>query len=160
MSEQSRWVRLKSLMEQECDLLDTFVRTSDEMRASLHERKWPNLEETMIRLDSLADRLSQLERKRHSCASRMAENGDTAALVAALPPEDRKDLIALRTRLRTRVTSVRSRMHGLGSYAESRMRLGRELLEELVPDTRGRLYDRRGRASVPGRDALLVSRHL
>ena len=65
-----------------------------------------------------------------------------------------------RDELKARLVTVRSRIRGVAGYANSRGRLGRELMEELVPSTRGRMYDKRGQSASAGRDPLVVSHHL
>ena len=160
MSEHNRWERLKALMEEECALLSAFAAASDEVRTNLHGKDWQALEASLAALGGHADSVGQAEKRRHAAACRMAENGRPEELAASLSPEDRREFSRLRSKLRVGVAAVRSRVHGLGAFAESRTRLNRQILEELVPESRGRLYDRRGRLPSPARDALLVSRQL
>jgi hypothetical protein len=161
MSDGHRWERLISLMERERQLLDEFAEASAEMRSGLHSRDWPVLEVALKQLDSMADRLETIEHKRQAVTDKLCE--DTESLekrVAELPVETRRRFHHVRGELKARLVTVRSRMRGIAGYANSRGRLGRELMEELVPSTRGRMYDKRGRSASAGRDPLVVSHHL
>ena len=161
MNERHRWERLIGLMEQERDLLDEFTERSGEMRSALHRRDWTALDNTLKKLDVLAGRIESAERKRDALAVRI--RGDQIAFekrIAELPPETRERFREVRSDLRARLATVRSRAEGIVGYAESRSRLAKEIMEELVPSTRGRMYDSRGRSASAGRDPIVVSRHL
>lgn len=159
MSERVRWDRLKRLMEQERDLLDEFGEASDALREQLHGRDWPQLESSLLKMSGLADRLQLLEKKRRSIAHRLdGESGDNLKRLAAdLPPGKREEILELSRELKTRLRQIRVKTGGIGAYARSRARLGREILEELVPETRARTYDKRGQTSSPGKDAILLN---
>ncbi len=161
MSERHRWERLIGIMEQERDLLDEFARSMGSLRSSLHEKQWTNLEESLKHLDSLADKIEVVEKKREAFSQRVCETRESfEKKLIALPPETRGHFRSVRNEIKTRLTTIRSRTSGIAGYAESQARLGKEILEELIPSTRGRIYDNRGRTASAGRDPLVVSRHL
>ena len=161
MSNAHRWERLISLMEKERLLLDEFAEASAEMRSGLHSRDWPVLEVALKQLDSMADRLEAIEHKRQAVTEKLCDNTETLEnRISELPVETRRRFQNIRGELKARLVTVRSRMRGISGYATSRGRLGRELMEELVPSTRGRMYDKRGRSASTGRDPLVVSHHL
>jgi ElaB/YqjD/DUF883 family membrane-anchored ribosome-binding protein len=161
-SEQNRWDRLISLMEKQKSILDEFSEASGEMRSSLHGRKWPELEIALKRLEHLAGQLEAVEGKRQTVTARLVgdDQGGIENKIPKLSPDTRQRFQEVRSELKARLLTVRSRMRGISGYATSRGRLGRELMEELVPSTRGRMYDKRGRTASAGRDPLVVSRHL
>lgn len=161
MNERHRWERLIGLMEQERQLLDQFTETSGEMRSGLHNRDWPVLEASLKQLDLMADRLETMEKKRQVLTEKLSDgSGSFEKKISGLPPETRRKFHHARSELKARLVTVRSRIRGVAGYANSRGRLGRELMEELVPSTRGRIYDKRGQSAAAGRDPLVVSHHL
>lgn len=161
MSNGHRWERLIGLMEKERQLLDEFAETSSEMRTGLHSRNWPVLEAALKQLDEMADRLEVIEGKRQLLTDKLSEGSESLEkTISELPVETRRRFHHVRGELKARLVTVRSRIRGVSGYAESRGRLGRELMEELVPSTRGRMYDNRGRSASNGRDPLVVSHHL
>lgn len=161
MSNGHRWERLISLMEKERQLLDVFTETSAEMRSSLHQRDWPALEAALKQLDAMADRLEAIELKRYQVTEKLSDGSDNLEkLISELPVDARRRFHDVRGELKARLVTVRSRMRGVAGYANSRSRLGRELMEELIPSTRGRMYNKQGRSASAGRDPLVVSHHL
>ena len=161
MSERQRWERLIGLMEQERKLLDDFSEASGDMRSGLHSRDWPVLEAALKRLDTMANRLEVIEVKRQVVTDKLcADAHSLEKKISELPAETRRRFHNVRGELKARLVTVRSRIRGVAGYANSRGRLGRELMEELVPSTRGRMYDKRGQSASAGRDPLVVSHHL
>ena len=161
MSERHRWERLIGMMEKERDLLDEFASRTGALRSALHERDWSVLEGVLRSLDDLADRIDAVEKKREVLAARVCEDRNIfEKRLSDLPPEVRGRFSILRNELKACLVTVRSRMRGIAGYAESRSRLGRDVMEELIPSTRGRMYDNRGRAAASGGDPLVVSRQL
>ncbi len=160
MSDNHRWERLIGIMEQQKQLLDDFAEASECLRQGLHSRDWTALETSFKKLDSMAVRLESIERKRSALTEKLCDGETLEDKVARLKPDTRRHFFEVRSELKARIVSVRSKTRGLATYADSRARLGRELMEELVPSTRGRMYDKRGQSSAAGREALVVSRHL
>lgn len=161
MSNGQRWERLINLMEKERQLLDTFSETSAEMRSGLHSRDWPALEAALKKLDAMADRLEVIELKRYQLTETLCDGSESLEkMVSELPLDTRQKFHSARGELKARLVTVRSRIRGVAGYANSRSRLGRELMEELVPSTRGRMYNKQGRSASAGRDPLVVSHHL
>ena len=155
------WEQLISLMEQEKLLLDSFIEASGGMREALHGRDWPALEVSLKKMDGMADLMEVVEKKRQSITEQLSSGGKPLETqIAGLPVEIRKTFQMARTELKARLLLVKSRIRGVSGYAKSRGRLGKELMEELVPSTRGRMYNKQGRSASMGRDPLIVSHHL
>ncbi|MCK5737189.1 MAG: hypothetical protein KAH21_11950, partial [Spirochaetaceae bacterium] len=153
--------QLINLMDQERLLLDDFSEASGEMRAALHKKDWPFLEVSLKKMDGMADLMEVVEKKRHLLTEKVSSGKKTLEKqISELPPETRKEFQTARAELKARLLTIRSRIRGVSGYAKSQGRLGRELMEELVPSTRGRMYDNKGRSASAGRDPLVVSQHL
>jgi len=161
MARRDIWEQLTDFMEQERLVLDGFTEESTGMRTALHNKDWPALEVSLKKMDAMADHMEILEKKRHFLTEKLSSGGvSLEKLISELPPDKRRDFQTARTELKARLLLVRSRIRGVSGYAKSRGRLGKELMEELVPSTRGRMYDRQGRSASAGRDPLVVSHHL
>jgi len=155
------WKQIISLMKEERLLLDNFTEASGGMRTALQIKDWPALEVSLKKMDAMADLMEVTEKKRHKLTESLStEVKSLEKQISELSPETRKEFQMARTELKSRLLLVRSRIRGISGYAKSRGRLGRELMEELVPSTRGRMYDKQGRSASTGRDPLVVSHHL
>ena len=161
MARRDIWEQLMNVMEQERLLLDGFTAESAGMRKGLHNKDWPALEISLKKMDAMADHMEVIEKKRHSLTEEISSGGKSLEKqILELSPEKRKEFQIARSELKARLLLVRSRIRGVSGYARSRGRLGKELMEELVPSTRGRMYDKQGRSASAGRDPLVVSHHL
>ncbi len=160
MNDNHRWERLINIMELQKKLLDDFSEASESLRGGLHGRDWTMLENSFKKLDGIAGRLEAIEQKRRLLTEKVVDNQTMDAAVSGLGPETRRRFLEVRSQLKAKTVTVRSKTKGLASYADSRARLGRELMEELVPATRGRTYDKKGRSFTGSRDPMVVSRQL
>ena len=160
MGDKHHWDKLIYVMMHQKGLLDEFADESSELRNALQSREWTSLEKSMNRLNNITARIEGLEKKRLIIVQRLVGEGSLEKKIAELPPEQRHRYFKIRSELKARLVTVRSKTRGLAGYASSRAKLGKELMEELVPSTRGRMYDNRGRSASNGRDPLVVSRHL
>lgn len=120
MSENNRWERLISLMDQQRLLLDEFAGASDDLRQGPHSRDWPALETAFKNLDGMAVKLESIEHKRQALTKRLCGDESLENCIAALPPETRKRFHSVRSELKARIVTVRSRTRGLAGYANSR----------------------------------------
>ncbi len=156
----NRWERLIGIMDEQKQLLEEFSDATENLRSGLHSRDWAALETSFKHLDKIAVRMEAIESRRTALVEKLCDGRSLEAAISSLDEEVRKHFLRARSELKAKIVTVRSRTKGLATYAESRGRLGRELMEELVPSTRGRTYNRRGISTAGGRDPLVVSHHL
>ena len=160
MDDKNVWEHLITLMEREINLLGDFTPAAGEMRESLHRKDWDSLEAALVQMDAAASQLAAVESERAGIIDGMKDARGTAERFAELPDELRRRFHRTRAELDARLTAVRSRTRGLAAYAESRSRLGREIMNELSPDAEGRLYDKQGARTRGDAPPMLLSRHL
>ena len=160
MADKNVWEQLITLMEREINLLGDFTLAAGEMRESLHRKDWDSLETSLIQMDAVTSHLGAVESQRAGIIDGMDDAQGHAERFAELPDELRRRFHRTRAELGARLTAVRSRTQGLTAYAESRARLGREIMDELSPDANGRLYTKEGRRAAGEPAPMLLSRHL
>lgn len=154
------WEQLIGLMGQERELLVRFAEASDQLKTKLHRREWMDLDDSFKTMEDMADQLNTLEQNRVDLTGRICGVRDFACMVSELEPEFRARVNHVRSELKARLLTVKSRTLGIMGYAERQCRLSREFVEALFPSTRGRIYDKRGRSASGERDSMLLSRHL
>ena len=159
LNDREQWKDLMNLMELELRVLKDHNELSMNVRASLHAKDWPSLEPALRRLEILAGDLGRLEDRRWTLSEKLGGKF-TGKRAAKLPDEFRKRFNCLKLELRANLLRVRSRVRGIAAYTESRGRLTRELVENLVPSARGRIYNERGQAASGSGDPLVVSHNL
>ena len=165
MREHPDWYRLRNVMRREEQLLEEFGREENDIREAMVRRDWPALEQGLGRLETLSTRIVETEEKRYALATAL-EDGTARDDIhieddgRELPGEVENEIRRLREALRARLLRVRSRNNGLMSYASAKGAVVRQILEELVPERRGRLYTRRGLSREGRSQSLLLNRHL
>ena len=160
MSDGHRWERLIRMMEAEVDVLDEFSQTTTALRQALESRNWAETETAMMRLNRFATRMESLESKRDALMAKLSTKEGFSARLTELSPERKKRFHEARSKLKVQLACVHSRTQGLTKYAQTRSRVGRELMEAAIPSTRGKTYNQKGFSVAGGRDPLILSRHL
>lgn len=150
MSEPNSWETLKALMEQEAALMALFNNDESELRASLHGKDWYSVEKAIISLKEYAGEIERIEKQRHLMWEslrqelHMDEDAPFSAALPLLPTPLKEELQQLYLELRRGTRSTRHKLETLGKMAESRTSMIRGVLEDLIPDTRGNCYGRKG----------------
>lgn len=147
------------LMELERSILESYNEVSIDIRTRLHARDWPTLELALRRLEILTSDLEDIENRRRVLSENLGGKLIEKRVVE-LPDELRRRFNHLKFELKANLLKVRSRFRGLAAYTESRSRLVRELVENLVPSARGRIYNDRGQAALTNGNPLVVSRNI
>lgn len=159
VNNREQWKGIMNLMELELGVLENYSELSIKIRASLHAKDWPALEFALRRLEFLADSLGKLEDRRQALSEKLGGRFIGKRAVE-LPDKLRRRFNYLKLELKTNLLKVRSRIRGIATYTESRGRLTRELVENLVPSARGRIYNERGQTASGSGDPLVVSHSL
>jgi len=159
VNKREQWENLMRLMERELRILESCNGASMSMQASLHARNWPELELALEHFENLTSDLEDCENRRQIFAKNLG-GGLIGKGAAELPDELRRHFDQLKFKLKASLLRVKSRIHGMAAYTESRGRLVREMVEILVPSARGRIYNERGETASTSGDSLLVSRNL
>lgn len=160
MSNHQHWDRLISLMEEEGDLLDDFNDMSSRLREALHSQDWITLEDALVEMNKQSKRISAIEDKRITLVRCIEGEESIQKSAARLEPELRKRFNRIYSELKSRFTIAESRNRGIAQYADSRGRLVRDLVEELFPSSRGRMYNQKGQSALAGGDPMILFRNI
>ena len=77
-------------------------------------------------------------------------------IVAHLPAEDRDELLTLYRHLKASVIRVKASAGLLNYYVQSMSEALRQILEELFPHRKGKMYSRTGKPQEPGDESLML----
>lgn len=169
---------LSASMEAEIDIFDAYVEAQAAFASSLRERDWKSFEESTNLLESLSTDLSatEAERCRAEGTLRVAiafDRGEVGfdrnetfeastssegfyRLIRSVPEPERTRLADRFRQLKICVMRTRFENQAVGDYAVANRELLGQVLEELFPEKKGRIYGRSGHAVQPGRDAILL----
>ena len=157
---------LKQSMKREVELLEAFATEEQKLQNAIVEREWERLEEIVDTMSTASEEVLEAETERHRCyttAHAEAGCGDEESFydfVSRLDLGERTEISELYRRLKIAVMRVQALTGGIGSYVTSATTAVREILDELYPQRKGRIYSSGGHHSSPDERALVLDRHL
>ncbi len=165
---QPEWLKLKCYMETEKILLTSFFEKNKKVRVYVRDMDWPTLESHLRDLDDLSCQIQEMDRRRHRVFEKIrknvppGENPDFFTLTASLEDPVREDLRRLHNGLKIITDQVRVEGRVTSAYVEARRQSLRDMLGELIPETRNLFYGPSGASfkGSTGTSSLLVNRSL
>lgn len=153
---------LLSAMEREISAFDECVAVQRDFARALEERDWPGLEAAMGAMEGRFSAIREVERERDEAEIRLREElgapgSGIPSLLFSIPEPSRSLLADQHRRLRVAAMRVRLENGSIGDYAKASRDLLGEVLVEIFPDKKGKIYGRTGRALEPGHDAILLN---
>jgi hypothetical protein len=153
---------LAAAMEGEIACLEAYVEGQKAFAASLRNRDWRSLQDSMAALEIVTRRLAKIEEVRAEAEAslrddaRCSEEGFYRLVLRVTEPE-RTMLTDVYRRLKIAAMRARFENNATGSLAEESRDLLGAVLEELFPEKRGKIYGRSGRALPAGHDSLVLN---
>ncbi|OQY34175.1 MAG: hypothetical protein B6241_05675 [Spirochaetaceae bacterium 4572_59] len=139
----------------ECEFLHKFVVA----------KNWMDLEKVLQKLRILADDLSRIDEEREMFVDilknemEIATESSFGLLLSRFPQNEQRQINDLKRDIRHSVMILQNRINGIGRYTESQTSALKEVMDILVPDQKGKIYNRSGAASSAGAKPMLFSRH-
>lgn len=155
---------LARAMEVEAGLLNDYSARLQELQRIIGQRDWDAVEKNIAVLRNLAGEVETAEAARVEAFRALKaehllpaeERFDEVA--ERLEPPDRDVLRELSRRLKIGVVRVKGSSGLLGYYVRSALEARRQVLEELYPHRKGRLYSRSGRTRSTADESLMLDR--
>jgi hypothetical protein len=151
-------------MEVEAGLLNDYSARLQELQRIIGKRDWDAVQNCIAVLRNLAGEVETAEAARvEAFRALKAEHFLPAEerfdeVAERLDPPDRDVLRELSRRLKIGVVRVKGSSGLLGYYVRSALEARRQVLEELYPHRKGRLYSRSGRTRSTADESLMLDR--
>ncbi len=158
--------KLTALMEKETTLLAHFAARQTELQEAVRGRDWVGLAKTIDELQPLSARIEELDRKRDDSFSdlriflRAGEDESFTQVISRLSFHERQELLNLHRKLKIAVIRLKGACGRLGYYVRSLSDSMSQVLEELFPHRKGRLYSRSGQARAAAEESVIIDRKL
>jgi hypothetical protein len=155
---------LARAMAVEAGLLNDYSERLQELQRIIGQRDWDAVEKCIAVLRNLAGEVETAEAARVEAfralkAERHLPDEERFEQVAELlPPPERDELRELSRRLKIGVVRVKGSSGLLGYYVRSALQARHQVLEELYPHRKGRLYSRSGRTRSTADESLMLDR--
>lgn len=158
---------LKEILEEERDLLDFFVDEEEKLRLFVARKDWVGVDTSLRELQGLADDVAEKEAVRQSCYKDLCilMNHSTSEtfyrVMADLSNAHlRREMNNLFRSIKVSLLRLKGVTTGLGMFVADKEKTIQEVLEEIVPQSRGTTYGRDGnrRQSISA-DVKLLNQH-
>lgn len=155
----------ESLQEQ-VDLLEQIGSCEQDMQRAVMTRDWPKLERTIEHMTGLSDGVYRCEAARTATCSALCrqfglpETAQFSVLLGHLPAQERREISSLYRRLKIAVYRIQTLTNGIGSYVSSSRQAMEQVMEEVFPAARGRIYSRDGNVRGKQPPAMVVNHSL
>jgi ribosomal 50S subunit-associated protein YjgA (DUF615 family) len=153
---------LKRTLRAEARSLKDFAELQKGLQLAISKRQWTELAKEIDALRKLAEKIETLEEDRIEAyqllkSSLHAEGEESfTQIVSRLPVEDRDELLSLYRHLKAAVIRVKASAGLLNYYVQSMSDALRQILEELFPHRKGKMYSRTGKPKEPGDESLML----
>jgi hypothetical protein len=153
---------LKRTLRAEARTLKDFADLQKGLQQAISKRQWTELNKEIDALRQLAEKIETLEEDRIQAYQTLKSSlhaGDHESFtetVAHLPAKDRDELLALYRHLKAAVIRVKASAGLLNYYVQSMSEALRQILEELFPHRKGKMYSRTGKPKEPGDESLML----
>ena len=157
---------LKSLILQETELLTRFLELERKLSESVYTRNWEDLQYCLEALEPISEEIAELDARRDAELAALKDALGVSAsegfyqVISRLPKSQRNELAAQFRGMKAAVFRLQGLSYQLESYLGTVSGTMREILEELFPHRRGNIYSRKGVASEPEANPMVVSHHL
>jgi hypothetical protein len=153
---------LKRTLRAEARTLKDFAELQKGLQQAISKRQWTELNKEIDALRQLAEKIETLEEDRIQAYQRLKsslkadENDSFTEILAHLPAKDRDELLTLYRHLKAAVIRVKASAGLLNYYVQSMSEALRQILEELFPHRKGKMYSRTGKPKEPGDESLML----
>jgi AAA+ ATPase superfamily predicted ATPase len=142
--------------------LKDFADLQKDLQQAISKRQWTELNKEIDALRQLAEKIETLEEDRIQAyqtlkSSLQADDQESfIEIVSRLPAKERDELLVLYRHLKAAVIRVKASAGLLNYYVQSMSDALRQILEELFPHRKGKMYSRTGKAKEPGDESLML----
>jgi len=150
-------------LKKELELLEEYNQGCESLHKHVVARNWTTLESILNSLKKSAEYLDNLDKKREKQLSQLKnaldlnEEVSFGLVLTCLDSDDQQEIKKLKQKIRHAVGVLQTRINGIGKYTESQAGILRDVLDELIPEQRGRIYNNRGTASAKDSKPLLFN---
>ena len=147
-------------------LLDSLSREEARLQLAVLEKDWIALEGSIRAMKAIAADVESCEMQRNESyrmlkvSLGLKEDDSFYEVLSRLPLEERQELANLYRQLRIGIAKVRSTTDGIDSYVTATVGTMREILDELFPDLKGKMYSRSGSVSTTESSSMVVNHRL
>ena len=157
--------KLLNLLENELAIIRSYNQGCEKLHQYVILKDWKNLEKKIFTLKQQSQDLSEADNEREWLVNHLKqeiglpEECSFGLLISRFPQDKMRKINDLKRNIRRAVLTLQSRVRGIGKYTENQAGALQDVLDILIPDQKGKIYNRYGSAMSGGNNPLLVNRH-
>ncbi len=157
--------KLLKLLETELNIIRSYNQGCEDVHRYVVSKDWQNLEKSLHNLKIRAEQLSDSDNERELMVAilkkemNLPDECSFGLLVSRFPQDKAREINDLKRNIRRSIYSLQGRIKGIGKYTESQSGSLKDVLDILIPDQKGKIYNRYGSTMAGGSNPLLVNRH-
>ena len=160
---QSALERLIRGMRREMRLFEEFAAGEHRLNDLAKRKKWVEMQSLLEKLGGLAEKIERCEDERHvaytSCKDKLKleEGASFQTFVSRVPEKQRDALSGLHRDIKKKLLTIKSLSSGLIYYFACMQESIAQVLNEIFPHRKGKLYSPRGETRESQEEAVVVN---
>ncbi|HUV09326.1 MAG TPA: flagellar export chaperone FlgN [Spirochaetia bacterium] len=157
---------LREKMKEEIHLFHRMVSLEEELNSRVKMRDWLHLEGTLDTMKKLTARIEEQEEMRNEAYHRLKEElgldreDSFAAVLAKTSGEERRSLSSLHNEIKCCLFTVKGLSNGLVYYFASMYESIDQVLSEIFPHRKGKIYSKKGDNIKNNEDPIVINQTL
>lgn len=158
--------RFREVLRLQCLLLESLSRHETRLQAAVLQKDWVSLEAAVREMKSISEEIERCEKERTDAYRELKgglglrETDTFYEVISRMPLEERAELAQLYRNLRIGIARVKSITTGIDAFVSATVGTMREILEELFPEHKGRMYSRTGAAHSSDTSSMVVNHRM
>ena len=148
---------LKQDMTDLVHLLEEFTSAEEMLKGSVKSQDWPGIEAHLERLGSTAKRIDAVESRRNDRFRGFTDTESFSAWLRQQPIAVQSELMPLHRKIRVVLIRIRSLSKSLFYTFRSMQESLHQILAEIFPHRRGKIYSRAGSAQSGSDEAMVFN---
>ena len=159
--------KLKKIMTKEISLFSIYKDEFSKMKSLVMTKEWIKLQRSFESVQNISNEIENADSKRDKlyeqiCKLTGSEKSDSFySVISKIHNEGNEEISDIYRIVKHEANSIKILNEGFNSFVNSRKTLVNEIMEELVPDRKGTIYNMRGISSHDGSSSsLILNKHL
>ena len=159
--------KLKKIMTHEISLFSSYREEFDKMKQLVLEKEWIFLQRSFEVMQNISNEIEDADSKRDDLYSELCnltgsdKNDSFYSIISKIHKNGSAEISDIYRILKHETKSIKVLNEGFSRYVQTRKNLVGEIMEELVPDRKGTIYNRKGFSSHDGSSSsLILNKHL
>jgi hypothetical protein len=166
MENKNNILKLKKSIEEEISLFNSFLKLEHNLNESVKSKNWDNVNKYLGNLSDISIRVEKTEKIRHEtfkelCSEcKISRNTSFREFIDCVYGAEKDELSRLQAVLTDTIKKVRKTSIGMSSHFKYMYGTVNNLLEEIFPFRKGKIYSRQGKASEVNSSPVMINKKL